>query len=135
MAPALTRMNPEALPDASKIGYAQISIVPPGPLAFVSGQVAWPEDGSTAPASLAEQTAGVIRHLQAALDALAATPQDIVQMRIYMAELTSETQEIAMTQILRSLDGAQPSLTGVGVTALAGADLLIEIEMVVRVPD
>ena len=68
------------------------------------------------------------------MKSLQATPENIVQMRIYMTDLTSETQETAMTQIMRFLNGAQPSLTGIGVTALASPDLKIEIEMVVQVP-
>lgn len=126
-------MNPPALPDAGKVGYSQISIAHPAPLAFISGQVAWPADGAPAPASLAEQTSIVVEHLQGALDALQASTDDIVQMRIYMTDLHAQTQEIAMAQIIRFLDGAQPSLTGIGVQALAGPDLQIEVEMVVQV--
>jgi len=133
MSALIDRMNPSALPDASKIGYSQISIAHPGPLAFVSGQVAWRPDGSPAPASLAEQTAIVIENLKGALDALQATTDDIAQMRIYMTDLRGETQEIAMGAILGFLNGAQPSLTGIGVAALAGPDLQIEVEMVVQV--
>jgi len=133
MSASIDRMNPAALPDAGKVGYSQISIARPAPLAFVSGQVAWRPDGTAAPASLAEQTAIVIENLKGALDALQATPDDIVQMRIYMTDLQSETQEIAMAEIVRFLNGAQPSLTGVGVAALAGSDLQIEVDMVVQV--
>ncbi|WP_390913869.1 Rid family hydrolase [Pseudosulfitobacter sp. SM2401] len=133
MSAAIDRMNPPALPNAGKVGYSQISITHPAPLAFVSGQVAWRPDGAPAPASLAEQTAIVVENLRAALEALQATTDDIVQMRIYATDLNSETQEIAMTEIMRFLDGAQPSLTGIGVAALAGPDLQIEIEMVVQV--
>lgn len=130
----LKRMNPQALPDAGKVGYSQISIIQPGQLAFVSGQVAWRADGGSVPGALAEQTAIVIENLQGALTALGANPLDIVQMRIYMTDLTSKTQEVAMTQIMEFLAGAQPSLTGVGVTALASPDLQIEVEMIVQVP-
>ena len=133
MSASIDRMNPTALPDAGNVGYSQISIAHQAPLAFVSGQVAWRADGTAAPASLAEQTAIVVENLKGALDALQASSDDIVQMRIYMTDLTPETQEIAMTQIMRFLDGAQPSLTGVGVSALAGPDLQIEVEMVVQV--
>ncbi|MEM7684422.1 MAG: RidA family protein [Paracoccaceae bacterium] len=133
MSAAIDRMNPPALPDAGKIGYSQISIAHSGRLAFVSGQVAWRPDGAPAPGSLAEQTAMVVTNLQAALDALQASTDDIVQMRIYVTDLRSETQEIAMTEIIRFLDGAKPSLTGIGVTALAAPDLQIEVEMVVQV--
>lgn len=128
----ITRMNPETLPDAGKIGYAQISIAAPARLAFVSGQVAWQAGGGGVPGSLAAQTGIVVENLRAALEALAACPDDIVQMRIYMTDLRPETQEIAMAKILPFLAGAQPSLTGVGVAALAAPDLLIEVEMVVQ---
>ncbi len=133
MSVSIDRMNPPALPDAGKVGYSQISIAHPGAMAFVSGQVAWRPDGAAAPASLAEQTAIVVENLQSALAALQATPDAIVQMRVYMTDLSSETQEIAMTEIIRFLGGAQPSLTGIGVQALASPDLQIEVEMVVQV--
>lgn len=133
MSANITRMNPETLPDAGNAGYSQISIVEPSRLAFVSGQVAWAREGGAAPGTLAEQTAIVIENLRGALKALDAGPHDIVQMRIYVTDLRSETQEIAMGQIAAFLDGAQPSLTGIGVTALAAPDLQIEVEMVVQV--
>ena len=133
MSASVVRMNPKTLPDAGKVGYSQISIAQPGRLAFVSGQVAWRADSGAVPGSLAEQTAIVVENLKGALDALEASPDDIVQMRIYLTDLQSETQEIAMTEILRFLDGAQPSLTGIGVVALAAPELQIEVEMVVQV--
>lgn len=135
MSMSVVRMNPKALPDAGKVGYSQVSIAEPGRLAFVSGQVAWRAGGGSVPGSLAEQTAIVVGNLRGALDALGATPDDIVQMRIYVIDLRPETQEIAMTEIMRLLNGAKPSLTGIGVAALAAPDLQIEVEMVVRIPD
>ncbi len=135
MSTSIIRMNPKTLPDASKVGYSQISIAEPGRFGFVSGQVAWSPEGGAAPASLAEQTAIVVQNLKGALDALEATPDDIVQMRIYLIGLAAKIQEIAMTEIMHFLDGAQPSLTGIGVAALAAPDLQIEVEMVVRMPD
>ena len=133
MPASIDRMNPSALPDAGKVGYSQISIAQPGPLAFESGQVARRADGAPAQASQTEQTAIDVENLKGALDALQATTDDIVQMRIYLTDLREQTQEIAMGAILRFLDGAQPSLTGIGVNALAGPNLLIEVEMVVQI--
>jgi enamine deaminase RidA (YjgF/YER057c/UK114 family) len=129
----ITRMNPETLPDASMAGYSQISVVEPGRLAFVSGQVAWRRDGGPVPGTLAEQVAIVTENLNAALDALRAGTQDIVQMRIYVVDLNPESMGIGMQAIGAFLRGAQPSLTGIGVAALAAPGLLIEVEMVVRV--
>jgi enamine deaminase RidA (YjgF/YER057c/UK114 family) len=132
MSTALIRMNPDTLPDAGKAGYSQITIANPGRLAFVSGQVAWDTNGSVVPETLEAQTKQVVANLGGALRALNAGNRDIVQMRVYMTELNDEAMGIAMTQIMNFLDGEQPSLTGIGVAALAGPDLKIEIEMVVQ---
>ncbi|WP_421724537.1 RidA family protein [Bauldia sp.] len=134
MSNAPIRMNPDTLPDAGKAGYSQISVTSPGRLAFVSGQVAWDADGSAVPQTLEAQTEQVVANLGAALLAIDASTRDIVQMRVYMTELNDETMGIAMPQIAGFLNGEQPSMTGVGVTALAGPDLQIEIEMVVQIP-
>lgn len=87
------------------------------------------------PGTLAEQVAIVTDNLSAALGALKATTQDIAQMRIYAVDLNPESMGIGMAVIGKFLNGAQPSLTGIGVSALAAPGLLIEVEMVVRVPD
>ena len=135
MSASIERLNPPALPDAGKIGYSQITVSTPGRIAFVSGQVAWLADGSGTPQAFAEQTAVVIGNLKAALAAIQATQRDILQMRIYLTELTPENQELVMEQLLGFLDGAMPSVTGLGVVALAAPDLKLEIEMTVQVPD
>lgn len=135
MSNPVIRINPQTLPDAGSVGYSQISIVEPGRLAFVSGQVAWRRDGGPVPGDLAEQAKIVIENLAEALRELGAGPHDIVQMRAYATDLRPETQAIVMALLLPFLDGAQPSITGVGVSALATPELQLEIEMVVRVPD
>ena len=132
MSSTLIRMNPQALPDAGKAGYSQITIADPARLAFVSGQVAWRADGGAVPGTLVEQTAIVVENLRSALTAIDASPQDIVQMRIYMTDMKPGNMDIAVSQVMEFLDGVQPSLTGIGVAALAAPDLQIEIEMVIQ---
>lgn len=134
MTQPLTRLNPKSLPDASAIGYSQITTVEPGRLAFISGQVAWRPDGEPAPDSLAEQAKLVVKNAKAALDAISAAPEDLVMVRVYMTDWTPERMEELMPHLLALFDGAQPSLTGIGVAALAGPDLQLEVEMIVRVP-
>lgn len=90
--------------------------------------------GALTPDSLTAQTAIVVENLRRVLAALHATPDDIVQMRIYITDLNDETMQIGMGPILQFLDGARPSLTGIGVAALASPGLQIEVEMVVQVP-
>ncbi|MBY5932989.1 RidA family protein [Tateyamaria omphalii] len=135
MAPSLTRLNPETLPDPSDLGYSQISIAGPGRLAFVSGQVALSADGSGTPSSLDGQVAQVIDNLNHALAALSATPHDIAQMRIYMTDLDDGAMSVAMPPLTAFLQGARPSVTGIGVAALAMPELKIEVEMVVHLPE
>ena len=134
MAQPIVRLNPPSLPDAGALGYSQISVVEPGRLAFVSGQVAVRPDGAPVPASLVEQTKIVGANIKSALEAIGATPQDIVMARVYMVDLTPERLDEMMPHLLAAFDGTQPSLTGVGVVALAGPDLQLEMELVVRIP-
>ncbi len=134
MSAGLTRMNPKTLPDAGKVGYSQITVANPGRLAFVSGQVAWNADGSAIPETLEAQSKQVVANLNAALQSIGASPEDIVQMRIYMTDLNDDTIGVAMHEIMEFLGGEQPSLTGIGVAALASPELKIEVEMVVQIP-
>lgn len=132
MTQMLHRLNPPSLPDAGPLGYSQITTVEPGRLAFVSGQVAWRASGEPVPHSLGEQAKLVCANAKAALDAIGAAPHDIVILRVYMTDLTPDRIGEAMPHITAFLEGALPSLTGVGVAALAGPDLQMEMEMTVR---
>lgn len=134
MTQSLTRLNPASLPDAGAIGYSQITTVEPGRLAFISGQVALPPDGGPVPDSLAEQAKVVVGNARAALEAVGASPQDLVMARVYVVDLTPERLETLMPRLLDLFDGAKPSLTGIGVAALAGPELQLEVEMIARLP-
>lgn len=135
MSMPITRLNPETLPDSTQLGYSQISIVAPGRMAYVSGQVATMPDGAPVPDDLAAQMRIVARHARAALDALGARPQDIVIARCFVTDLTAERLNLLMPPLIEAFEGAAPSLTGIGVTALAGAGLQVELELTVRLPD
>jgi enamine deaminase RidA (YjgF/YER057c/UK114 family) len=135
MKDSITRLNPSTLPDASKEGYSQISIVKPGRMAYISGQVAWRPNGEAVPDSLSEQMRLVSANAKAALSAIGAVARDIVIARIYVVNLTPERLEEIMPPFLATFEGAQPCVTGVGVQALAGPELQVEMELVVRLPD
>ena len=134
MAQPIARLNPPSLPDAAAFGYSQVTTVEPGRLAFISGQVAWRPGGEPAPASLAEQAELVARNARAALDAVGASSEDLVMVRIYMVDLTPERLAEAMPHLLALFEGVRPSVTGVGVAALAGPELQLEMEMIARLP-
>jgi enamine deaminase RidA (YjgF/YER057c/UK114 family) len=131
----IVRMTPPALPDSSAIGYSQISIAEPGRIAYVSGQVALRADGAAVPSDLADQMNVVVEKARAALNALTARPGDIVIARCFVTDLTPERLAQVMPPLLSLFDGAKPSLTGVGVAALAAPELQVELELTVRLPD
>jgi enamine deaminase RidA (YjgF/YER057c/UK114 family) len=132
MTPSIIRLNPPSLPNSAQMGYSQITTVEPGRMAYISGQVAWRPNGEPVPADLVEQAKIVAANAKAALDALGATPHDIVIARIFMTDLNPETMGQAFPPLLAMFDGAQPSITGVGVASLAAPDLKIEMELTVR---
>jgi enamine deaminase RidA (YjgF/YER057c/UK114 family) len=131
----ITRLNPPTLPDASKMGYSQISIVEPGRMAYISGQVASRPDGAAVPDDLAAQMRVVSENARAALTSIGAGPRDVVMARVYVVDLTAERLEQLMPPFLATFEGAQPCVTGIGVQALAGPGLQVELEMVIRLPD
>ncbi len=135
MSHAIRRMNPPTMPDAAALGYSQISIVEPGRMAYVSGQVAWRPDGGPIPDDVAGQTTLAASNAKAALDALGATTNDIVMLRCFMTGLDPQSLEQAFPPILEMLGGAMPCITGVGVAALAAPNLRVELELTVRLPD
>ena len=115
MSNSIVRMTPSTLPDAAKAGYSQISVVEPGRMAYVSGQVAWQPDGAPVLDDLAAQMRIVARHVRAALEALGASARDIVIARCFVTDLTAERLEALMPPLLEAFDGVRPSLTGIGV--------------------
>ncbi len=135
MTQKITRLNPPALPDSSGMGYSQITIAEPGRMAYISGQVALDVNEEAIPTDMVGQAKLAVKNAAIALDHIGATVHDIVMMRIYVTGLTPERLEEVWPHILEFLDGAQPSLTGVGVEALASPAFKLEIEMTARVPD
>lgn len=135
MTKQIIRLNPANLPDAGKIGYSQISITTPGKTAFISGQVAVPTNGDPVPNSIVRQVEVAGENVKNALHSIGATVSDVIQVRLYVVDLTPERLEQIMPPFLAIFDGVQPSLTGIGISALASPELQIEIELTARVPD
>lgn len=134
MTQAIVRMNPSTLPNAAEMGYSQISIVEPGRMAYISGQVAWRPNGEPVPADLIAQMKIVATNAKAALDALGASPEDIVIARCFVTDLTPARLDQIFPPLLEMFNGAQPCITGVGVAALAAPELQVELELTVRLP-
>lgn len=130
----ITRRNPSTMWDSTANGHSQISIAEPGRMAYLSGQIATVEDGSPLPASVRGQAERIRINLKAALDDLGASVRDIVMLRLYVVNGTTDRFLEAYSAVREMLDGEMPSVTVLGVQSLFTPALQVEIEMTVRVP-
>ena len=130
----VTRHNPSTLLDATAIGLSQISVAKADRLAFLSGQTATRRDGGAMASDLAGQAQTVADNLAAALKALGSSPRDVVLLRVYLVNASTDRFLEAWSPIREMLGGEMPSMTGIGVQALWTSELQLEVEMVVRVP-
>ncbi|MFI1675866.1 RidA family protein [Streptomyces sp. NPDC020607] len=126
------RIEPDGvfgLPDL----VSQISVPAGQKLAFLSGQVAWDEQGRVVgEGDHAAQATQVARRVDRLLDALGAQRQDIVKETIYVVDYEPHL----IPHILGALHGSPPpSSTLVGVAKLFAPQFLIEVECVVALPD
>jgi enamine deaminase RidA (YjgF/YER057c/UK114 family) len=115
-------------------GYSHIAVATGSRLAFIAGQAAIDPDFSiVGPGDLAAQTHKSMENLQAALDELGAGWDDVVKATVY----TTQPHEYAIigAAMGEAMGGADPpSQVLLGVTSLALAELLVEIELVVSLP-
>jgi enamine deaminase RidA (YjgF/YER057c/UK114 family) len=131
---AVSRRNPKTMWDMASRGWSQISVTETGRLAFLSGQIAATPASQDAPKDLAGQAKLATASLAAALKDLEASAQDIVMMRVYVVNATTEAFQQVLTALRELLGDAMPSITTIGVQALYTPAILVEIEMAVRLP-
>lgn len=125
----VTKVNPPTLPDALAMGYSQISTCTPGKLVFISGQVAWRPDGSPVPEDLCAQAEIAMANVVHALDAVEATPENITSVRMYVVNPEPDDWMKVAEAITPFFNGVTPCFTAIGVTALGGPGLRIELEV------
>ncbi len=87
-----------------------------------------------APKDIAGQAKIAAANLAAALKDLGASGQDIVMLRVYVVDATTEKFQQVQTALDELKGDGMPSITTIGVQALYSPDILVEIEMMVRVP-
>ncbi|BAV49239.1 hypothetical protein MesoLj113a_06660 [Mesorhizobium sp. 113-1-2] len=131
---SVSRRNPKTMWDMASLGWSHISVAEPGRLAFLSGQIAATPGSEGVPEDLAGQAKLAVASLAAALEELEASAQDIVMLRVYVVNATSEAFGQAVAPLRELVGDAMPSVTTIGVQALYKPEILVEIEMVVRLP-
>ena len=131
---SVSRRNPATMWDMASLGWSHISVAEPGRLAFLSGQIAVAPGNGELPKDVAGQAILATASLAAALKDMEATAQDIVMLRVYVVNATSEAFGQALTPLRELVGDAMPSISTIGVQALYRPEILVEIEMVVRLP-
>ena len=131
---SVSRRNPPTMWDMASLGFSHISIAELGRLAFLSGQIAATPGEENVPEDLAGQAKLATANLAAALKELNASAQDVVMLRVYVVNATSEAFGQAVTPLRELLGDVMPSITTIGVQALYKPEIKVEIEMVARLP-
>lgn len=128
-------LNPPGL--CPTFGWTHVVTAGPGTTIYVSGQVSVNERGEVVgKGDLRAQTEQTFKNLATALAAAGAGFRDVIKMNLYVVGLRPE-----QVPIIREVRGRHvwaehpPASTLVGVSALVGADWLIEIEVVAVVPE
>lgn len=121
-------INPASLSTPS--GFSHITIGAAQQIAFISGQVAYDEQGTiVGVGDLAKQTRQVLENLSRALSAIGADFNDVLKFTFFVKNLSEEavaTIRQVRTDFLSPTN--PPASTMVGVAALAKRDLLLEVE-------
>jgi len=133
-AASVSRLNPKTMWDMTSFGFSHITVVEPGRLAFLSGQIATTLGSEGVPEDLASQARLATANLAAALKELKASAQDIIMLRVYVVNADREKFQQAVAPLRQLVGDAMPSITTVGVQALYMPEIKVEIEMTVRLP-
>ncbi|SFR96885.1 RidA family protein [Sphingomonas jatrophae] len=132
---SVEHVNPDTL--FKLPGFGQISIPPAGKrLAFVAGQTALDAGFQIQAEGFAEQVQHAVDNVIHALDALNATPDDVVHMTFYIVGLSDERFQQFAQAWATSLGGQPfPSCASavIGVERLALSGLLVEMSAVVAI--
>ncbi|MEQ8405664.1 MAG: RidA family protein [Oceanicaulis sp.] len=115
-------------PWEEKVGYRRAVIA--GDHICVAGTVAVDESGAPyAPGDAGAQAARCLQIIVAALKEAGAGPEDVVRTRMFVTDMSPQTQGAVGAAHHAVFKDCPPASTMVGVSALAHPDMIIEIEV------
>lgn len=127
----IQRINPAGLVDPSDYGYAQITVVPPGTLVYIAGQLGEDENGQPISDDFEAQLQRAFANLRTALQAIGASPEQVVKITLLSVDHNEEKQRlISRERNAMWKDGQKPASTLIPVPRLAVAGMLFEIDAV-----
>jgi 2-iminobutanoate/2-iminopropanoate deaminase len=125
-------INPKSLFPSVQHGFSQIVTARGGKTVYISGQTAWDaEKQIIGGKNLGEQTRQALRNIRTAVEAAGGNLTDIVSVRIYVVTYDRDDAGPIGEAFREFFPGDRPpASTWIGVSSLAVADFLIEIEAI-----
>ena len=125
-------LNPVTLFPSLQHGFSQVVVAQGSRTVCLSGQTAWDANKQIIGGNdLGEQTRQALRNVQTAVEAAGGTLADVVSLRLYIVNPQPGDTGPAGAALREFFPADKPpASTWIGVTALAVADFLIEIEAV-----
>jgi enamine deaminase RidA (YjgF/YER057c/UK114 family) len=119
-------MPKKLFPDGTEVDPFYVRAIRSGPFVFVSGTTSLDARGRVQGKNAAEQTAVIMRKIEAALKKAGCRLSDLTQMTIFVTDIREMG---AVTNALgKALKGSAVTSTLVAVSALATPGLVVEIE-------
>jgi enamine deaminase RidA (YjgF/YER057c/UK114 family) len=125
MEPAIRRL-PSGAPWEPLIGYSRVVVA--GPLIFVAGTTATVDGVVVGHGDAYAQTMQAFRNVETALTSAGATLADVVQTRLFVTDI-SRWEDVGRAHRELFAD-VMPVTAMVGVAALIGPEMLVEVEAV-----
>jgi len=123
-------LNPTSLFPSVEHGFSQVVVVSGSKTVFISGQTAWNANKQIVGQSLSEQASQALHNVEVAVGAAGGDLSDIVALRIYVVHASAQNLEPVGRALRETFPANPPTSTWIGVSSLAVADFLIEIEAV-----
>lgn len=125
-------VNPPTLFPSQQYGFSQVVTSRGGTTVYLSGQVGWDAQQQIGvPGDFAAQTRRAFANVEAALQAVGGSRDDVVSLRIYIVGDAMRHAQVVREELCAFFHpDRMPTSTWIGVMALANADFLIEIEAV-----
>jgi enamine deaminase RidA (YjgF/YER057c/UK114 family) len=125
----LRKLNPTSLPTPT--GYSQVVAAAGSRMVFVAGQVALDREGAlVAPGDVVGQARQAFANMRIAIEAAGAVIDDVVKITWYVVGYRPELLPELAAARSEVLGAHTPASTLVGVSALAQAHFLVEVEAV-----
>jgi enamine deaminase RidA (YjgF/YER057c/UK114 family) len=122
-------VNPNSLFSSLQHGFSQVVVATGKKIVFISGQTAWDAQKNIVGGdSVLEQTRQAFRNLEKAMEVAGGTLKDVVALRIYVVDYQAECGTAVGIALREFFSQNPPASTWIGVSALADAEFLIEIE-------